>query len=141
MKKDLNYIAKLEKAIAKKYGQEAIQNPRSNWTKEKENNYLKQIKELTEQKNKRKDTSGKVEKDGFLISKKLLNKESDRVCPTCHEYSFSLSDDYYTNKYDCCSECYVQFVEGREQRWFDLSERVEFLASFFLKERINGNNI
>ena len=35
MKKDLNYIAKLEQAIAKKYGEETIQNPRSTWTKKK----------------------------------------------------------------------------------------------------------
>ena len=33
--KDVNYIAKLEKAIAEKYGQEAIDNPRKFWDKEK----------------------------------------------------------------------------------------------------------
>ena len=141
MKRDLNYIAKLEKAIAKKYGQETIQDPRSNWNADKEEVYLEQIKELAQQKYKRKDARDKVEKDGFLISKKLLSKESDRICPACHEYSFNLNDDYYMNKYDCCSTCYVQFVESREERWFNLSDRVEFLTSFFLRERINGNNI
>ena len=34
-KKDLNEIAKIEKAIKKKYGSEAIQNPKANWNKEK----------------------------------------------------------------------------------------------------------
>ena len=45
MKKDLNYIASLEKAISKKYGKEAVQNPSSNWTPEKEKEYLEQLKE------------------------------------------------------------------------------------------------
>ena len=35
-KKDLNYIAKVEKAIAKKYGDLAIQNPAKFWNEEKE---------------------------------------------------------------------------------------------------------
>ena len=35
--KDLNYIAAVEKAIAKKYGSETIQNPKGNWDDEKEN--------------------------------------------------------------------------------------------------------
>ena len=45
MKKDLNYIAGLEKAIKQKYGEEAVQNPSSNWTPEKEKEYLQQLKE------------------------------------------------------------------------------------------------
>ena len=43
--KDLNYIAGLEKAIKQKYGEEAVQNPSSNWTPEKEKEYLQQLKE------------------------------------------------------------------------------------------------
>ena len=48
-KKDLNYIAKVEKAIAKKYGDIAIQNPASFWNEEKEKKYLEQLKEETKQ--------------------------------------------------------------------------------------------
>ena len=44
--KDLNYIATVEKAIAKKYGSETIQNPKGNWDDEKEKEYLQQIKEV-----------------------------------------------------------------------------------------------
>ena len=44
--KDLNHIVKVEKAIAKKYGEEDIQNPRANWNDEKEQDYLEQIKIL-----------------------------------------------------------------------------------------------
>ena len=36
MKKDLNYIAALEKAIAEKYGEIATINPKSGWDPEKE---------------------------------------------------------------------------------------------------------
>ena len=35
------------------------------------------------------------------------------------------------NKYDCCGKCYIQFVEGREERWSNLTERVEFLAAYY----------
>ena len=40
MKKDLTFddIARFEKAIAKKYGPEAIQNPRKHWNEEKKKN-------------------------------------------------------------------------------------------------------
>ena len=41
-KMDLNDIARFEKAIAKKYGPEAIENPRKHWNDEKEKKYLLQ---------------------------------------------------------------------------------------------------
>ena len=130
MKKDLNYIAKVEKAIAKKYGETTVQHPRANWTTEKEKDYLDQIKKIYNRQKKSKQDE-KTEANGFLVSEKLLNKESDRVCPACFEYSFNMRDDLYMNKYDCCYGCYIQFVEGRETRWFNLTERVEFLASYY----------
>ena len=130
MKKDLNYIAKIEQAIAKKYGEKTVQHPRANWTTEKEKDYLDQIKKIYNRQKKSKQDE-KTEANGFLVSEKLLNKESDRVCPACFEYSFNMRDDLYMNKYDCCYGCYIQFVEGRETRWFNLTERVEFLASYY----------
>ena len=45
-KNDPNYIVKVEKAIAEKYGQEAIDNPKAHWTDEKEKEYVKQLKDL-----------------------------------------------------------------------------------------------
>ena len=45
-KKDLNEIAKIEKAIAKKFGTETIVNPKAFWTNEKEEEYLEQVKEF-----------------------------------------------------------------------------------------------
>jgi hypothetical protein len=136
-KKDLNYIAKLEKAIADQYGAESVQHPRSNWTKEKELDYLNQIKQRHKKDTKQRESAEKINKDGFFVSKKLLTKDEDRVCPACFEYSFNLKDDLYMNKHDCCWKCYMQFVEGREERWANIDQRVEFLGNFY-KGKDNG---
>ena len=131
MKKDLNYIAKLEQAIAKKYGEEAIQNPRSTWTQEKEQKYLEEIKEIYKQELQSKGSDEKIEANGFFVSKKLLTNKEDRTCPTCFVYSFEQKDDVYMNKYDCCYRCYLKFVEGKEERWQDIDKRVEFLSNYY----------
>lgn len=120
MKKDLdlNDIAKFEKAIAKKYGPEAIENPRKHWNDEKEKSYQDQIKKLAEKELAFEEKDDKVEQDGFLISKKLLNKDTTRrSCPVCNTYSFKTRDDVFMNKFECCYNCYMQWVEGREERW------------------------
>ena len=46
MKKDLNQIAKIEKAMSKKFGKESIVNPKSGWDDEKEKEYLEDLKEF-----------------------------------------------------------------------------------------------
>ena len=116
-KKDLNYIAKVEQAISKKYGDEAIQNPSQGWDEEKEKEYLEQLKELNQKKEEKAVYEEKVEKNGFFVSKKLFMKDTNRVCPVCEKYSFKSKDDVYMNKFDCCFNCYVKHVEGREERW------------------------
>ena len=40
--KDTDYIAKIEKAIAQKYGEEATHNPRRFWNEDKEQEYIEQ---------------------------------------------------------------------------------------------------
>jgi len=117
MEKDLDYIARLEKAIKKKYGKETIINPKSNWTDEKEKEYLEQLEELYKKERDLNDQAEKVEKDGFFLSKNLINKKSKRKCPVCDIYSFKVKDDLYMNKFKCCWKCYIQWVEGREERW------------------------
>ena len=134
---DLNTIAKIEQAISKKYGSSTITNPKSGWTKDKELEYLEQIKTVYKKQLKRRQDAEKINKDGFFVSKKLLIKDEDRVCPACFEYSFDLKDDLYMNKYDCCWKCYMHFVEGREERWMDIDQRVEFLGNFY-KGKDNG---
>ena len=120
MKKDLdlNDIARFENAIAKKYGPEAIENPRKHWNDEKEKSYQDQIKKLAEKELAFEEKDDKVEVDGFLISKKLLNKDTTRrTCPVCKTYSYKIRDDVFMNKFECCHKCYMQWVEGREERW------------------------
>lgn len=117
-KKDLNTIAKIEKAISQRWGDEAVINPKSKWDEEKEKEYLEQIKNSEKKNRKYLDSREKVEKDGFLISKKLLNKNNNRKCPVCEIYSFDIKDDLYMIKFECCWDCYMKYVsDGREERW------------------------
>lgn len=115
--KDPNYVVKIEKAIADKFGTETILNPKSLWNEDKEKEYLEQVKELSKKETILQDKEHKMDFDGVFISKKLLNRESNRTCPVCSVYSFSLEDDVYMNKFKCCHKCYIQYVEGREERW------------------------
>ena len=116
-KEDPNYVIKIEKAIVEKYGVETIQHPGQDWTPEKEQEYIEQLRLLNKKNRKLSEKTEKVEVQGVLISKKLLSKDSNRVCSTCETYSFNSKDDIYMNKYDCCFQCYVQWVEDREERW------------------------
>ena len=114
-KKDQDYVVRLEKAIADKYGEEAIENPKKHWNDEKEQEYISQLKEFY--KTQEESETVHEEVNGVLIDKKLLNSESNRSCPVCNSYSFKSVDDLYMNKFDCCFKCYIQWVEGREERW------------------------
>lgn len=114
MNKDLNEIAKIEKAIKEKYGEEAIQNPKGTWTKEKEEKYLEDLKSFYEKKAREKKTE---EANGFLIKDRKTKKIIDRTCPVCNSYSFSARDDLYMVKFECCFDCFIQYIEGREARW------------------------
>lgn len=110
MKKDLNYIAKVEKAIAKKYGNITIQNPAKFWDEEKEKEYLEEIKEISAR-SREQQYDEKVELNGFFIPKKLINKETNRICPTCSAYSFKKQDDVYMIKHGCCYNCYLLIAD------------------------------
>ena len=117
---DPHYVARLEKAITKRWGKDAVQNPRKFWDDEKEESYKKQLKELHQKELSISYEGEKVEVDGFLMSKKLLTREvASRTCPVCSSFSFSVKDDVYMNKFDCCFSCYVKWVENREERWLD----------------------
>ena len=115
--KDPNYIPKLEQAIAQKYGAEAVDNPRKFWDEDKEQEYIQQSKLFAEKLKKNEAQIEKVETDGFLINKKLLNKDTNRLCLVCNEYSFDVRDNLYMNKFECCRSCYIKWVEDREERW------------------------
>jgi len=115
-KKDLDEIARIEKAIKERYGEEAIINPRSLWDKEKEERYLKDLKEF----HTRKEASrNKIteESEGFIVNTKKTKNETGRTCPVCSSYSFVGIDDLFMTKFECCFNCYIQYIEGREERW------------------------
>jgi len=116
MKKDLNDIAAIEKAIEKKYGPAAIKNPKSGWTKKKEKKYLEELKNFYAKMDKVK-IKRKIS-EFFYIKEREDKLASDRNCPVCEIYSFRPRDDLYMEKFDCCYKCYINFVEGREERWF-----------------------
>ena len=112
--RDFNQIAKIEKAIKEKYGQEAIENPKKNWDQEKEKKYLKDLKNFYKEKQR---SSQVKETEHFTIKGKTLDKKQENTCPVCKKYSLSKKDDLYMLKFECCFDCYVDYVEGRESRW------------------------
>jgi hypothetical protein len=106
-KKDPNYVVKVEKAISEKYGEDAVQNPKGNWDKDKENKYLEGMREFYKKAKLSRKEEKKIDHKGFKVSESFLKRE----------YSFSGKDDLYMNKFECCFDCYIQYVRGREARW------------------------
>jgi hypothetical protein len=126
--KDPNYVVKLEKAISKKYGQEAIENPRKYWTDEDEARHEEQVKKLSEKEYRISEQNEKVEVNGVLMSKKLLNRElPKRSCPVCKTYSFNMKDDAYMAKFECCFACYIKNIQGaeREKQWHQQRKKTQ----------------
>jgi hypothetical protein len=117
--KNINQIAAIEKAIAKKYGSEAVANPNAGWDENKEKEYLKQMKEFYRKTKKNKEYEEKIDINGIKVSKKLLNRESLKCCSVCGVFPKKSMDDVCFIKFDCCYGCYIQYVEDREQRWIE----------------------
>ena len=117
MKKDLNYVAALEKAITEKYGEIATINPKSLWNEDKEKEYLQQSKEKLKKESILEDSADNIDLEGILIPKRLINSVQKRNCQYCNTYSFNREDDLYFSKYDACHKCYVKYIEDREDRW------------------------
>jgi len=116
-KKDPDYIAKLEKEIEKKYGAPAIENPAKHWSPEKEEAYLNDLKEFVKKQERHEQEHDLENVAGVLVSRKLLNKEAISNCRQCKKKIKTLDDEVFLAKFECCFNCYVQFVEGREERW------------------------
>jgi len=115
--KDLNKLAQIEQAIAKKYGSETIQNPRANWDEDKETEYLEQMRALYEKTARNESFQEKIDVNGIKVSKKLFNRDSLQRCPVCHSLARKAKDDVCLLKFDCCHPCYIKYVEDREERW------------------------
>ena len=115
--KDPNKIVAIEKAIAEKYGTEAIVNPKAKWDELKEKEYLSQMKEFYQKIKNNEEQQEKIEINGIKVSKKLLNRESLTLCTVCGSFPKISMDDVCLTKFECCFNCYVQYVEDREERW------------------------
>ena len=116
-KKDPNYLAAVEKAITEKYGKDTVQDFRNQWQEDKEKDYLKQLKRLTKKNDNLSSTKEEFVVGDIKITKRRSKQKQDRTCPVCKTYSFSRRDDLYMNRFDCCYECYVDFVQYREEAW------------------------
>ena len=114
-----DYIAHLERAISQKYGSETTHNPSRLWDEGKEKEYIQQSQAEQKKFAKLAETQDKVEQDGFLINKKLLTRDHNRTCPICSTYSFRPRDDLYMSKFETCFLCYIKWIEGREERWYN----------------------
>ena len=126
-KKDLNEIAAIEKVFSEEYGKESIKNFKSDWNQAKEKKYLRLLK-LHNKKTNSAETATVIV-DGIRFSQNVIEKKEERTCPVCKTYSFSGKDDLYMNRFKCCYECYIDFVQGREDRWSEgyipSSERIQ----------------
>ena len=116
-KKDYNYVASVEKAIAKKYGSVAVQDIRSSWSETREKEYLNQLQGRSKRREKTKVQREESTVGDIIISRKIKRLDNKRKCPVCKTYSFSSGDDLYMNRFKCCHGCYIEFVEHRVERW------------------------
>ena len=75
------------------------------------------MKEFYAKTSKNSEWEDKIDVNGIKVSKKLLNKDNNRSCPVCQTYSFDTRNNVYMTKYTCCRSCFINHVEGREDRW------------------------
>ena len=115
-KKDYNLIAAFEKAIVEKYGKNTVQDFRSYWEEQKEKEYLKQLRDR-KVKTQNKSNKEQIKAGDIIIRKKRRKDKESRTCPVCKTYSFSMRDDLYMVRHECCYRCYVDFVEPDEESW------------------------
>jgi len=116
-RKDPNYLAAVEKAIAEKYGKDTVQDFRNEWAEAKEKEYLNQLKDMRVKRDKFSATLEETIVGDVKIVKRRTKQKDERTCPVCKTYSFSRKDDLYMNRFKCCYDCYVDFIEYREEAW------------------------
>ena len=115
--KNPDQIAAIEQAIAQKYGETTVANPRADWNQIKEKEYLDQMREFYQKIKKNEEYQEKIDINGIKVSKKLLNRESLASCSVCGSFPKKSLDDVCLVKFECCHQCYIQYVEQREERW------------------------
>ena len=133
-KKDYNLIAAFEKAIVEKYGKNTVQDFRSYWEEGKEKDYLKQLKDRNTKVQSK--SNKEVLKAGDIIIRIRNRKDKQSItCPVCKTYSFSMKDDLYMVRHECCYRCYVDFVEPDEESWKEGNRPTEDYIQKILRGR------
>lgn len=89
---NVDRVAKVERAIKQKYGEEYITNIKSLFTPEIDALYRKQIKKIK-------------------IKNKKQPKKKTLSCPMCDRYIYTKTDKYYLYKYEACEECYINNIQ------------------------------
>lgn len=116
--KDWDKIAAYERYFADRYGEEVLQDVRQNLDPDKHKKYRKELDKFYQKIYSNREEQEMIEKNGYRVSKRLLNKEvPPRTCGVCDSYSFNVKDDIYLLKFGCCFDCFIEFVEGREDEW------------------------
>ena len=121
---DLERVAKVEKAIAEKYGEDASRDIRHFWDKEKELEYSRQIKEEYTKRTNLERHKKETEKEGFVLVQRKEGLDHTLQCPVCDKFFVSVHDDINYIKFECCFQCFVQHVEHRESEWADKKKNI-----------------
>lgn len=103
--KDPNDIVKLEKAIAQKYGNQAIVNPKSLWDEQSETSYQQQLSGSFAEKEKK---IVEEVKEGYSIQNTRLVIPECRICSKCGIFSLNARDSLYLNKFELCHRCFLK---------------------------------
>ena len=114
---DAGSIAGLEKAVAEKYGKDAVQDFREEWQEDKEKKYLNQLKERENSLSNKEARKEIITEGDFVFKSRRKQETVDRTCPVCKTYSFSAQDDLYMNRFKACRLCYFDFIYAREEEW------------------------
>ena len=80
-RKDPNYIASVEKAIADKYGKDTVQDFRTEWEEGKEKEYLNQLRSMRIKNDKNISSKQEIIVGDIKILKRHSRKKDDRTCP------------------------------------------------------------
>ena len=72
---------------------------------------------MLEKEDQFREKAEKIEVDGVFVNKNYLLENITENAQYVILFSFSIHDDVYMLKYECCKSCYIRWVEDREERW------------------------
>jgi len=132
---DAQTVAALEKAVAEKYGKDAVQDFRSEWKEEDEKRYLAQLEKRTKLSLQKEKPTHIIDDGEIEIKTHRIEKTQERTCPVCKTYSFSPRDDLYMNRFKACRLCYYDFIFCREDDWMSGKRPTDEQISTCLRRR------